>query len=137
MRRFLTAARRWREVIENRPRRGNGEPDAWEIEAFRRLTFNDVRRRSQAATSKGELGEPWHMRYLEAAYVWRQLEAEMRAKRIWNIDELEPKRFSYWVRLIDLIDPDGLGDGRTRPNNPGTAPSARQDAHGREEDPRT
>jgi hypothetical protein len=123
MRRLFALARRWREVIKTRPRRGSGQPEPWEIEAFHQMTFNDVRRRSRAARSKAELGEPWHERFFDAAFVWRQLEAEMRTNGLWKIEELEPQRFKYWVQRIDVIDPDGIAHGADAADDPEAAAS--------------
>jgi hypothetical protein len=97
---------------EELPRRRDADPPAEDVEVFRGLSLNDVRRRAALARAKHAETGPGHRRYDDADLAWTGLERELRYRELWLVGELDSGRFRVWVKRIDALDPDGVSGCR-------------------------
>jgi hypothetical protein len=94
------------------PRRGDGNPPAENVEVFRGLSINDVRRRAALARAKAAEKGRGYRRYRDADLAWTGLERELRHRELLLVGELASRRIRTWVKRIDSLDPDGLSGSR-------------------------
>ena len=97
---------------DKRHRREDGGPSPEDVEFFRRLSLNDVRRRAASARAKYAEQGRRQRRYRDADLAWTGLERELRHRELWLVGELDSRRIRTWVKRIDALDPDGLSGSR-------------------------
>jgi hypothetical protein len=98
----------WHRYDTELPPRGDGEPSAEEMAAFRALTINEVRRRRLEAEETAQATRKGRKRYADAAFAWKGLESDLRERGVFVVDDLPDRRVAQWTRRVDLLSPGGI-----------------------------